>query len=399
MADQCTNCGAELFAGQQFCRACGTPTRHFSSEDLPTQILPDQQQQQQQVNAEPFGTVPLAGRDTSDPVYPANFSQYQPPVAAQTTSLPVAPPPLHRRRRRGWLYAVIAIFVLCVGAAAVAGLFFLSQPRQVARKIVRTERAPIIPHPPGRPPELDGMLIDEEEEGAEVNGGQTIITKTYALAKEGTFAIHNLSGDITIEGWDEPQAEVKIIKRAGLKIMREQSANRLVFNTMPESRGGVSVGGGSGSGGGAREVRYEVKLPRGVRELEIISNNSGVSLTNVEAKSISIIVQRGDIELEDVGGTVNSRTTKGHTKVVLSETARSAPQVFNGISGDIELQLNPEMNAELKAETIDGDIEIADEFGIKVERRMVGRQAVGRIGKGGQPIVVKTVSGNIKIRS
>ena len=169
--------------------------------------------------------------------------------------------------------------------------------------------------------------------------------------------------------------------------MREQSANRLAFNTMPESYGGV------------RDVRYEVKLPRQVREVEIVSKNSGVSLTHVAAKSISIIVQRGNIELADVSGTVNTRTTKGHTKVVLSKAERSAPQVFNGINGNIELELDPELNAELKAETIDGQIDIEDDFGLKVERRMIGQQAVGRIGKGGQPIVIKTVSGNIKIRS
>jgi len=392
MADQCASCGAELFAGQQFCRACGTPTRHFSSEDLPTRILPEQQQQVHAAPPPPLGTVPLAGRDTSDSIYPANFSSYQPPVA-QTTSLPSVAPP--RRRRRFWLYGVLAIFVFCLGASLMAGYFFLrqQQPRHMI-KVMRPKGVPGVPPvPPVMLPERGGMLI-EEEEGAEVSGGQTTITRSYPLAPDGSFAIHHISGDITIEGWDEPQAEVKIIKRGGsaadraeLKIMREQSANRLAFNTMPESHGGV------------RDVRYEVKLPRQVREVEIISKNSGVSLAHIAAKSISIIVQRGHIELADVSGTVNTRTTKGHTKVVLSKAERSAPQVFNGINGNIELELDPQLNAELKAETIDGQIDIEDDFGLKVERRMVGQQAVGRIGKGGQPIVVKTVSGNIKIRS
>jgi DUF4097 and DUF4098 domain-containing protein YvlB len=117
------------------------------------------------------------------------------------------------------------------------------------------------------------------------------------------------------------------------------------------------------------------------------------------AASVSIVVQRGNIKLEDVSGTINTRTTKGNTVVVLTEAARNAPQVFNGVSGNIELELSPDVNAELKAETISGDIEIDEDFDIKVEKRMIGQQAVGRIGKGGQPIVVKTVSGNIKIKS
>jgi len=110
-------------------------------------------------------------------------------------------------------------------------------------------------------------------------------------------------------------------------------------------------------------------------------------------------VQRGNIELEDVSGTINSRTMKGNTTIVLAEAAKGAPQLFNGVHGNIELELAPGMNAELKAETVDGEIEIDEDLGIKVEQRMVGQQAVGRVGTGGQPIVVKVVSGNIKIKS
>jgi DUF4097 and DUF4098 domain-containing protein YvlB len=63
------------------------------------------------------------------------------------------------------------------------------------------------------------------------------------------------------------------------------------------------------------------------------------------------------------------------------------------------LELAPGTNAELKAETVEGDIEIDEDMQIKVEQRVIGQQAVGRLGTGGQPIVVKVVSGNIKIKS
>ena len=39
MADQCSNCGAELFAGQQFCRRCGSAVGR-AQEDAPTQLFP-----------------------------------------------------------------------------------------------------------------------------------------------------------------------------------------------------------------------------------------------------------------------------------------------------------------------------------------------------------------------
>ncbi|HLL16964.1 MAG TPA: DUF4097 family beta strand repeat-containing protein [Pyrinomonadaceae bacterium] len=388
MAERCNSCGAELFTGQQFCRACGTPTRQFSSEELPTQMLPPGGQEQQPPTAQtPLATSPLPGRDTSEPVYGAGYARYQPPLAPQRATAPVVAPvmPPPRRRSHAWLYAVLGLLLFFAGASVVAGLFFMNrQAQRVTKTIVRPNVK--IPMPPMPPHPMDM--------GAETTGAQAVVTKTYPLAKDGSFSVRNFSGDITVEGWDEQQAEVKIIrrgggdpKRAAFKVVYEEGANRLVFNSMPETTGG------------AREVQYVVKLPRNLRELEIVSTNSNVELTGVHSSSISINIQRGNIELEDVSGTINSRTTKGNTTVALSDAAKGAPQVFNGIHGNVELEIPPGTNAELKAETVEGDIEIDEDLRIKVEQRVIGQQAVGRLGTGGQPIVVKVINGNIKIKS
>lgn len=396
MAERCNNCGAELFAGQQFCRACGARTRQFSSEELPTQILPQGQQQQQQTQQQPTAqtplhTSPLPGRDTSDPVFGAGYERYQPPpVPSQRVTAPVyapnAPPPpppqQPRARSRTWLYVLAGLLLFFAGASVVAGLFFINRPQPIAKRIVTRPNVVVPPMPPPHP-------MDEGVEGAE-----SVVVKTYPLAKDGSFSLRNLSGDITVEGWDEQQAEVKMVRRGGAplspddpQLSPEQGANRLVFNSMAKGAGG------------AREVEYVVKLPRNLRELEIVSMNSNVDLVNVHSASISVNVQRGNIELEDVSGTINSRTMKGNTTVVLSEAAKGAPQIFNGIHGNVELELAPGTNADLKAETLDGQIDIDEDLGIKVEPKTLGRQAVGRVGSGGQPIVVKVVSGNIKIHN
>ncbi|HEV2801518.1 MAG TPA: DUF4097 family beta strand repeat-containing protein [Pyrinomonadaceae bacterium] len=399
MAERCHSCGAELFTGQQFCRACGARTRQFSSEELPTQMLPQGEQSQQQqptVPEMPLNTSPLPGRNTSDPVYGMGYDRYQPPhvpaqqqrATAPVYGMPPQPPP---RRARAWVYAIVGLLIFFAGASVVAGLFFLNRAT-TPRRMVKAPARPHVVVPPIPPPHP--MDVEEAAEAAAEGGAQSVITKTYPLAKDGSFSLRNFSGDITIEGWDEQQAEVKMIKRGGAPVSPddplvspEQAGNRLVFNSMPDKTRG------------AREVEYVVKLPRNLRELEINSINSNVELTNVSSASISVNVQRGNIELEDVSGTINSRTTKGNTTVVLSEAAKDAPQIFNGIHGNVELELAPGTNAELKAETLDGRIEVDEDLGIKVEQRTIGRQAVGRLGSGGQPIVVKVISGNIKIHN
>ena len=68
MTERCNNCGTELFAGQQFCRVCGAPTRQFSTAEIPTQILPGGQAPpapQPPTAQTPYaGTTPLGARDT-----------------------------------------------------------------------------------------------------------------------------------------------------------------------------------------------------------------------------------------------------------------------------------------------------------------------------------------------
>jgi hypothetical protein len=347
----------------------------------------------------PLATSPLpVRRNTSEQSPGAGYSRYrQPPLPQQRATAPVVAPfaPLAPQAgRRTWLYVVLGLLIFFAGASVVAGLFFVNRRahERVTKTIVRPNvKVPMPPMPPPSHPSAIG------EENPEMVGGESVTTKTYPLAKGGSFALRNFRGDITVEGWDEQQAEVKIIRRGGggeearapVHVMREDGANRLVFNSTPEKMGA----------GGGREVEYVVKLPRNLRELEIVSINSDVDLSNFHGAAISINVQRGNIELEDVSGTVNSRTTKGNTTVVLSEAAKGAPQIFNSINGNVELELAPDTNAELKAETLQGNIDIDEDLRIKVEQGMVGRQAVGRIGQGGQPIVVKVVSGNIKIKS
>src|SRR5437764_14899485 len=115
MSERCKNCGAELFAGQQFCRQCGARTGLLTQDDAATQMLPPQQPQQQ-TNA-PASTVPLAGERGTGP----NF--YARPTAAygpqQVTPLAHAEPPARRRGGSpGWALAVALICALGPASAA-----------------------------------------------------------------------------------------------------------------------------------------------------------------------------------------------------------------------------------------------------------------------------------------
>ena len=68
---------------------------------------------------------------------------------------------------------------------------------------------------------------------------------------------------------------------------------------------------------------------------------------------------------------------------------------FESINGKIELRFKFAVNAELDANTVSGSIDL-DGVELEVKKMPGSSQATGRLGVGGQPLKVKTLSGNIK---
>lgn len=406
MNERCDNCGTELFAGQQFCRQCGAPTRQFSSGEIPTQILPGGQGQPQQQSAPPqptdaqahAGTTPLSSRDTDD-VYRSRVAQFLNPPAAPIA--PMSTMSLEGGKRSGWRGWLIGL-VCVLGFLGVCSLFaarYVAQ--QFARKVVvvnngrQGTRVDIPPLPPlpdmpamDAPDRADEDALDET--GAQVSGDETVITKTFPLKDGASFSLSNAAGDIAVEGWDGDEAQVKITKRGGsadareeVEIMHQSSDEELSLRTGEHSDE-------------VRDVHYEIKLPRGVHQIEIKSRDSNVALANL-AGDVSINVMRGDFALRGLTGAVSARTMKGDISVNLKDATPAGSQSINAVSGSITLSVGG-ANAVLKAETISGDVKADGDLGLSVEKRVAGEHAAGTLGKGGQSIVAKTVSGDIKIK-
>ncbi len=228
------------------------------------------------------------------------------------------------------------------------------------------------------------------EEGARVSDNKTIITGSYPLNDNATVSLTNITGNITIEGWDQPQAEVRVTKEGGseqdrqaVQIKLSSSKDLLSLETSPARSSPV-------------ETHYELKLPNHVRAVEINSADSAVKLSQMTG-AITISVQGSSIELKDISGAVRTKIVKGETKVTLNKSP-GEPQELSSISGDIELRLHGDINADISAETIDGEIEADDDLELKVEKRTMGQSATVRVGTGGVALSIKTINGDIRIK-
>jgi hypothetical protein len=404
MNELCSNCGAELFEGQQFCRQCGAPTRKLASGEMPTRILSgglsSESAPPQQTAQRPFAsTTPLASRDT-DAVYHSSFAaQYQTP-ARSPAALPTETAQLQHKRRswRGWLIAV-----LCLIVVFGAGSFFIAQvivdrlrhkivihKETSARAIPAIPSIPSIPSIPGMDDASTEGLTPLDESGAQISGDKTVITKTFALKPDAAFSLQQIRGDVTIEGWDQNQAQVTITKRggdeddrAGVEIMHSATDKGLTLRT-PEEMDTV------------KEIKYEIKLPRALRQIEINSLESDMTLSNL-AGGVAVKTMKGDFSAKGLTGTVDLHTMKGDISVDLKGATPAQAQSYNTVKGDITLAIEG-ANAEVQAETVAGGVSADEGLGVSVEKQFAGSRASGTVGRGGQTVAAKSVSGSIKIK-
>jgi DUF4097 and DUF4098 domain-containing protein YvlB len=209
----------------------------------------------------------------------------------------------------------------------------------------------------------------------------------FALSAGATVTIKTVNGSIKIEGWDEPRAEVQIIKKGGSDspaVTIRNDEKSLYMEALPDGKGG--------------QVSFEVKLPRELGTVSLNSVNGGITLTDVGGQ-ISVQTLNGGISLHDVSGIERAATTNGGIDAVLSQAAKDRPMTLETVNGSIKLTVDDEFNAMLDASTVHGKIDVDDDLdGIKTEKRIpFGATASGNLGSGGPPLKVTTTNGSIKI--
>jgi DUF4097 and DUF4098 domain-containing protein YvlB len=82
--------------------------------------------------------------------------------------------------------------------------------------------------------------------------------------------------------------------------------------------------------------------------------------------------------------------------VVLRE-ASDHDMEFRNVNGNIDLTIESDVDVNLDAGATRGNITLDDQFGIQVDKGVVGQRARGQIGSGGPLLKIETTNGNIKL--
>ncbi|HEX8360942.1 MAG TPA: DUF4097 family beta strand repeat-containing protein [Longimicrobium sp.] len=180
----------------------------------------------------------------------------------------------------------------------------------------------------------------------------------------------------------------------------------VVYPTRSSSSG---RGNSSGSGRCRQEgsivnnpprVDFTVRVPAGVR-FAGRTVQGDVRAEGMRGPVSASTVSGGvDVQTSDVA---EASTVSGHVRVSMGRLPRDGSMRFSTVSGDVRLILPADAGAELRANTVSGEIDT--DFPMRMEASSrgsswvrVGQRVRGTIGRGGPVLEISTVSGDIELR-
>jgi hypothetical protein len=221
-----------------------------------------------------------------------------------------------------------------------------------------------------------------------------------------TVEIRNISGWIHAEPAKGNQLEVYGTKRSKrhdperVKIESYQEDGRIVFCAIYPNRTGAGPNvctregkGHSSSNENDLWVEFRVLVPKGMA-LEAHTVNGDILAEGLSGP-ISAGAVNGEVRLS-TSSYAEASTVNGNVTVVMTGSDWPEGLDFRTVNGSIQLDVSGTVNADLRAETMNGAI--ASDFPLMVQGRARKNRVHATIGKGGTELALATLNGSIDLR-
>jgi Putative adhesin len=255
------------------------------------------------------------------------------------------------------------------------------------------------------------------------------VTKTFTVTGHARVQVTTDDGAVRVSTGDVKQVEIRV-EYTGYKLDRDLRVTTSQNGDSVEVTAKTGSDWGMHFGVGHRSLRVEVHMPKdadldvntgdGSVEADSINGNlnvrTGDGHITVQGAKGNIQLRTGDGHIEGNGldGRADITTGDGHVNIEGrfdslnirtgdgSVTARAgkgstvaAPWNIHTGDGSVDLELPGEMQANLDASTHDGRISLG--IPVMVEGTFSSTKIFGKMNGGGQPIVVRTGDGSIRL--
>lgn len=222
--------------------------------------------------------------------------------------------------------------------------------------------------------------------------------QTYPITADGRVELDNINGDVHISTWDRNEVKVDAVKYAYSKerldeasIEVEPGKDYISIRTHYPDRDHTFNWGSHNNPAG---VEYTLTVPRGARLDEIKLINGELDVTGVSGEVHASCIN-GKLEARNISGRAELSTINGRLAATFDQLSNSSIEL-NSVNGSLALTIPSDSRARIEASTVSGGIE--NDFGLHVDRHMVGHSLSGELGSGGPRIELENVNGRIEIR-
>jgi hypothetical protein len=225
------------------------------------------------------------------------------------------------------------------------------------------------------------------------------------LAPGRTLEIRGINGSIDASGGGG-EAEVRAVKTSRrsepdsveIKVI-EHAEGVTICAVYPTPRDARRPNECRPGGGGSMStqnndvnVNFVVRVPAGVK-LSANTVNGGVNIRGLDADTTAHTVN-GSIKLA-TEGRAEAQTVNGSIEASMGRADWDGTNAFKTVNGAIHLTLPGDLSTEVRAQTVNGDIET--DFPLTVRGRFSRRSLSGTIGGGGRELQLETVNGGIRL--
>ena len=229
-----------------------------------------------------------------------------------------------------------------------------------------------------------------------------------ANAKDRKVTLEIDGGDIKIEGYTGDEVIIQASSGYEAPPERAKGLKPLYYSAVDNSGIGLAVTPESGGlkieKATRKQIKYTIKLPRKVSILYQQTNwhNGDITINNMDG-DLEIKTNNGSVDLNNITGPVVANTTNGEIKAVFSGLSQDKPTAISTINGVIDITLPATTKANMKLQSISGEMYTDFDLGVKNSKDGLSRvggshQVDGTANGGGVDIQLKTINSNIYIR-
>jgi Putative adhesin len=215
--------------------------------------------------------------------------------------------------------------------------------------------------------------------------------KTYRIPAGGSINIRNVSGNISITGYDGDAISVAAYKggndRDKVEVQDLSTENRIDLEARYPEQCDCNA-----------HIRFELRVPRAVNySFDQITTASGNIAVNSIRGEVRVATASGDVEVKNVTGEVSARSASGDVDVEISSLEGTGDMKFASASGDVHVRLPAGLDADVKLSTISGTVKTDFPIEVKQPRYGPGSNARGRLGSGSRTLQISSASGDVSL--